>query len=122
MDINMQLGRTKAYKTKICCFAKHTAFMSKRKDVLAQNQDNMYKCSDMSTRRLLFQSTSTIKCSDMSTRRLLFQSTSTIKCSDMSTCRLLFQSTSTIKCSDKSTRRLLFQSTSTIKIQQSRLI
>ena len=38
-----------------CFFAKHAALMSKNKDWLAQNQDNVSEWSDMSTLRLLFQ-------------------------------------------------------------------
>jgi hypothetical protein len=49
-------GQTKEYKIYICCFsAKHAAFRRKSKDWLAQNQDNVSKCSDMSIRGLLFQ-------------------------------------------------------------------
>jgi hypothetical protein len=40
----------------ICCFsAKHAALRSKRKDWLAQNQNNVSEWSDMSTCGLLFQ-------------------------------------------------------------------
>ena len=40
----------------ICCFSnKHTSLRSKNKDWLAQNQDNVSECSDLSTRKLLFQ-------------------------------------------------------------------
>ena len=55
-------GQTKDYEIGICCFsAKHAALRSKSKDWLARNQNNVSEWSDMSTRRLLFQRTSTIK-------------------------------------------------------------
>jgi hypothetical protein len=54
--------QTKDYKIGICCFyAKHTALRRKCKDWLARNQNNVSELSDMSTRGLLFQWTSTIK-------------------------------------------------------------
>jgi hypothetical protein len=54
--------QTKDYKIGICCFStKHTALWSKSKDRLARNQNNVSQWSDMSTRGLLFQWTSTIK-------------------------------------------------------------
>ena len=57
-----QLGQTKDYKIGICFFStKHAALKRKSKDWLIQNQNNVYEWSDMSTRRLLFQWTSTIK-------------------------------------------------------------
>ena len=57
-----QLGQTKDYKIGICCFStKHAALKRKSTDWLIQNQNNVYEWSDMSTRRLLFQWTSTIK-------------------------------------------------------------
>ena len=43
-------GQTKDYKIGICCFStKHTELRRKSKDWLAQNQDNVYKWSNMST-------------------------------------------------------------------------
>ena len=55
-------GQTKDYKIGICCFSsEHAALRRKSKDWLAQNQDNVSEWSDMSTRELLFQCTSTIK-------------------------------------------------------------
>ena len=49
-------SRTKDYKIGICCFStKHTALEKKRKDWLAQNQDNVSECGDMSICGLLFQ-------------------------------------------------------------------
>ena len=57
-----QSGQIKDCKIGICCFfAQHTAFRRKRKDWLAQNQDNVSEWGDMSIHRLLFQSASTIK-------------------------------------------------------------
>ena len=51
-----KLNQTKDYRICICCFsAKHTTLRRKSKDGLAQNQDNVFEWSDMSTRRLLFQ-------------------------------------------------------------------
>ena len=47
-------GQTKDYKIGICCFsAKHAAVRRKTKDWSAQNQTNVSKWSDMSTRGLL---------------------------------------------------------------------
>jgi hypothetical protein len=54
-------GQTKDYKIVICCFAKHAALRNKSKDWSARNQNNVSEWSDMSTRRLLFQWSSTIK-------------------------------------------------------------
>ena len=55
-------GQTKDYEIGICCFpANHAALMSKSKDWLPRNLQNMSEWSDMSNRRLLFQWTSTIK-------------------------------------------------------------
>jgi hypothetical protein len=49
-------GQTKDFKIGICCFSvKHAALRSKRKDWLAQNQNNVSEWSDMSTCELLFQ-------------------------------------------------------------------
>ena len=49
------------YKIGICCFsAKHAELRRKSKDWLARNQNNVSEWSDMSTRGLLFQWTSTI--------------------------------------------------------------
>ena len=54
-------GQTKDYKIDICCFsAKHAALRKNSKDWLARNQNNVTEWSNMSTRGLLFQSTSTI--------------------------------------------------------------
>ena len=48
--------QTKDYDIGMFCFsAKHAALRSKNKDWLAQNQNNVYGWSDMSTRGLLFQ-------------------------------------------------------------------
>ena len=53
-------GQTKDYEIGLCWFsAKLAALRSKCKDWMAQNQNNMSEWSDMSTRRLLFQWTST---------------------------------------------------------------
>jgi hypothetical protein len=50
-----QSGQTKDYKIGICCFSgKHAALMRKGKDWSAQNQNNVFEWSDMSTRGLLF--------------------------------------------------------------------
>ena len=55
-------SQTKDYKIGICCFSvKNAALRSKSKDLLARNQNNVSERSDMSTRGLLFQWTSTIK-------------------------------------------------------------
>ena len=60
-EFKPQSGQTKDYKIGICCFsAKHAALRRKGKD-LAWNQNDMSECSDMSTRRLLYQCASTIK-------------------------------------------------------------
>ena len=57
-----RFGQTKDYEIGICCFtAKHAALRRKSKDWLARNRDNVSEWDDMSTRRLLFQWTSTIK-------------------------------------------------------------
>ena len=56
--VDRVVGRVKPKTIKfgICCFsAKHTALRSKSKDWLAQNQNNVFKWSDMSTHGLLFQ-------------------------------------------------------------------
>ena len=46
----------------ICCFsAKHEALWSKSKDCLPLNRDDVSQWSDMSTRGLLFQTTTIIK-------------------------------------------------------------
>ena len=43
-------GQTKDYKISICCFSdKHAALRRKRKDWLAQNQDNVSEWGDMSS-------------------------------------------------------------------------
>ena len=45
-----RFGQTKDYRIGICCFsAKHVALRSKSKDLLARNQNNVSKWSDMST-------------------------------------------------------------------------
>ena len=55
-------GQTKDNKICFCCFcANHAALRRKSKDLLAQNQNNVSKWSNMSIRRLLFQWASTIK-------------------------------------------------------------
>jgi hypothetical protein len=59
-------GLSKDYKIGIFCFTTKytviiTVLMSKSKDWLAQNQDNVSEWNDISTRRLLFQCGSTIK-------------------------------------------------------------
>jgi len=52
----LRSGQAKDYKISMCCFsAKHAALMSKSKDWLARNQDNVSECGDMSIRRLWFQ-------------------------------------------------------------------
>jgi hypothetical protein len=54
--------QTEDYKIDICCFsAKHAALRWKSKDWLVRKQNNVSEWSDMSTRGLLFQWTSTIK-------------------------------------------------------------
>jgi hypothetical protein len=51
-----QSGQTKDNEIGMCCFsAKHIALRRKSKDCLAQNQNNVFERSDMSTRGLLFQ-------------------------------------------------------------------
>ena len=46
--------QTKDLKMYFCCFsAKHAAFMSKNKDRLAWNRDNVDECSNMSVHRLV---------------------------------------------------------------------
>jgi hypothetical protein len=55
-------GQTKDCKIGICCFsAKHAALRGKSKHLLPWNQDNVSERGNISTRGLLFQSTSTIK-------------------------------------------------------------
>ena len=55
-------GQAKVYKNDLCCFSpKHAALMSKKKDWLTRNQDNVLECGDMSTRGLLFKRANTIK-------------------------------------------------------------
>jgi hypothetical protein len=51
-----RFGQTKYYSMDICCFSEmHPALRSKRKDLLARNQDSVTGCqSEMLTRRLLF--------------------------------------------------------------------
>ena len=57
-----RLGHTKNYKIGICCFAaKHTSLRRKSKNWFARNQNNVSEWSDMFTRGLLFQWSSTIK-------------------------------------------------------------
>jgi hypothetical protein len=49
-------GQTKHYKIGMCCFfTKHAVLRCKRKDWMAQNQNNVSKWGEMSTRGLLFQ-------------------------------------------------------------------
>ena len=56
MGLSPKLGQTKDYKIGICCFStKHAALMSKIKDWLARNQDNVSEWGDMSIHGLLFQ-------------------------------------------------------------------
>ena len=56
-----QSGQSKDYKIGICCFStKHPALRNKSKYWLGENQDHVLLWSDMYTRELLFQSTSTI--------------------------------------------------------------
>ena len=48
-------SQTKDYKIGICCFsAMHASLRRKSKDWLAQDQDNVSECGDMSIRGLLF--------------------------------------------------------------------
>ena len=55
-------GQTKDYKINICCFsAENASQMSKSKDWLGQNQNNVCEWSDMSTRGLYIQWASTIE-------------------------------------------------------------
>ena len=55
-------SQTKDYKIGICCFsAKHAALRRTSRDWLARNHNHVSKWSDMCTRGLLFQWTSTIK-------------------------------------------------------------
>ena len=52
----LRSGQTKDYRIGICCFSAKQAVLRKTgKDWLARNQNNVSECSDMSTRRLLFQ-------------------------------------------------------------------
>ena len=49
------MSQTKDFKIGISYFTnRHTALMSKSKDWLAQNQDNVSEWKDMSTRELLY--------------------------------------------------------------------
>jgi hypothetical protein len=58
----LQLGQTKDYDIGMCCFSlKHVAQMSKSKDKLAQNQDNVSEWRDMSTCKLFTHWVSTRK-------------------------------------------------------------
>ena len=53
--IKFRESQTKDYKIGICCFsAKYAALRRKSKDWLAQNQDDVFEWSNMSTRGLLF--------------------------------------------------------------------
>jgi hypothetical protein len=55
-------SQSKDYEIVICCFsAKHAALMSKSKDWLAWNQNNVAEWGDMSITGLLFQWASTKK-------------------------------------------------------------
>jgi hypothetical protein len=38
-------AQTKDYKTKLCFTAKHTALISKNKDLVTRNRDNVSECS-----------------------------------------------------------------------------
>ena len=59
--IELLLDQSQDNKTGICSFsAKHVALRRKDKYQLNRNQDNVSEWSDMYTRRLLFQGTSTI--------------------------------------------------------------
>jgi hypothetical protein len=61
-EFEPQSGHTKDNTIGICCFSdKHTAIRRTSTDWLARNQNNVSEWSDMSTRGLLFQRTSTIK-------------------------------------------------------------
>jgi hypothetical protein len=54
--IEPRSDQTKDYKIGICFFsAKHAVLRSKWKDWLAQNQNNVSRLSDISTRGLLFE-------------------------------------------------------------------
>jgi hypothetical protein len=54
--LNPRSGHINCYRICIFCFsANHLALMSKRKDWLAHNQDNVPEWSNMSIHRLLFQ-------------------------------------------------------------------
>jgi hypothetical protein len=51
-----RLGQTKPKQIDIGCFStRQAALRSKNKDWMTQNQDDVSKWSDLSTRRLLFQ-------------------------------------------------------------------
>ena len=55
-------GQTKDYEIGICCFSVKDAVLRRRnKDWLARNQNNVSEWSDMSTRGLLFQWSTTIQ-------------------------------------------------------------
>ena len=52
----LRSGQSKDYAIGICCSsAKYAALRRKNKDLLAQNQNNVFVWSDMSTRGHLFQ-------------------------------------------------------------------
>ena len=60
-EFELLFGQSKDYNIGICCFfAKHAALRRKSKDGLARNQNNVSEWSDISTRGLLFQWTSTM--------------------------------------------------------------
>jgi hypothetical protein len=51
-----QSGQPNDYQIGICCFsAKHAALRRDDKNWLARNQNNVFECSSMSIRGLLFQ-------------------------------------------------------------------
>ena len=65
VDLGSSSGRVKPMTIKLVFVASplstHAAIRSKSKDWLAENQDNVSECGDMSTHRLLFQRASSIK-------------------------------------------------------------
>jgi hypothetical protein len=65
VDLGSSSGRVKPMTIKLVFVASplstHAAIRSKSKDWLAENQDNVSECGDMSTHKLLFQRASSIK-------------------------------------------------------------
>jgi hypothetical protein len=60
--IESRSRQTKNYKIVIYCISsKHSSLMSKSKDWLSRNQNNVFECSNKSTSELLFQWVSTVK-------------------------------------------------------------